>query len=506
MRRLDLPFYPTVVGLALILQLMALNGVGLWVSLRVLVVTGIVAIVVTIGLRLLLGDGNRAGLAAALSMVALTGQDHRLVAVVAILIVILFIERRVLGGRLRVPWTRIGQVSRLFATIVCLAIVIQAVQVGGMTVIARSLTQEGPLRPQRTFSGVTSAATPDIYVILLDGYARADALRQVFDVDEQPFLDGLAARGITVSSRALTNYPNTVQVLMSMFNMSLLPDIPRLQPVLAGTTTQAILGITHSVVMDNPLFDDLHARGYQIVAMSSGFAEVSLREADRFITTGSMNEVEIGLFRRTIFGDMLDAVAPDFTSSQFRDRINANFATLGELARERPGHPRFVFAHFPSPHPPWVFNADGSHRTVPVIGNIFADDPSTGLTEDELKKGYAGAVEYLHQPVLDAIDAIDSGSAVPPVIVIFGDHGSWVGAVPGDVRLRFLPLLAARVPGHDDPLPDDETLVNVFPDLMDSLFGDSFARVDPAPSYMFGAGGEYNLYQLDDPNAAITSP
>ena len=92
------------------------------------------------------------------------------------------------------------------------------------------------------FAGTNSPATPDIYVILLDGYARADALRQVFGVDESASSASSQERGFGVSSRALTNYPNTVQVLMAMFNMRLLADIPELQPVIAGTTTQAAVG------------------------------------------------------------------------------------------------------------------------------------------------------------------------------------------------------------------------------------------------------------------------
>ena len=134
-----------------------------------------------------------------------------------------------------------------------------------------------------------------------------------------------------------------------------------------------------------------------------------------------------------------------------------------------------------------MFNADGSPRTVPDIRELYADDPAqTGLSEDELKTGYAGAVQYLQTPLLNAIDAIDRSAAVPPVILVFGDHGSWVGALPGDVRLRFLPLLAARVPGKADPLPQDETLVNVFPDLLNPVLGTSFPRVDSARSSCSG--------------------
>jgi hypothetical protein len=507
MKRLDVPLYPTILGLAVVLQVMALNGVGLWVSFRTLIAVLLLGLAVTFGTRVLLGDRDRAGIAAALTLVALTGADRRLLLAAALAILVLLVERRGLGGRLQVPWPRIGAVSRGLAAIVCVAIVIQAVQAGAVGVIGRSITDEGPLKPHRTFAATVSPQTPDIYVILLDGYARADALRQVFGVDDQPFLDQLAARGLTVSTKARTNYPDTVQVLMAMFNMKLLSDIPELQPVVHGTATEAPLGITHDLVMRNPLFDGLHDHGYEIDALSSGFAEVSLREADRFLTAGSLNEVEIGWLRRTIFGTLLDAAAPDFVSSQFRDRIASNFATLGALAAERPGHPRFVFAHFPSPHPPWVYNADGSPRTVATIGNIYADDAAqTGLTEEQLKAGYAGAAQYLQQPLLRAIDDIDRASAVPPVIVVFGDHGSWVGAVPGDVRLRFLPLLAARVPDRPDPLADDEALVNVFPDLLNPVLGTTFTRVDPAPSFMFTNDGEYDLHELDDPNGAIVSP
>ena len=48
--------------------------------------------------------------------------------------------------------------------------------------------------------------------------------------------------------------------------------------------------------------------------------------------------------------------------------------------------------------------------------------------------------------------------------------------------------------------------MNVFPDLLDPLLGATFPRIDPAPSFMFGPNGEYELHQLDDPDGAIVSP
>ena len=507
-RAIGLPIYPIALGGVLFLQLVATSGVGVWVALRPLVIVLLIGVAVTAALRILLGDADRTGPAAAVAMLAIMAGGDRRILVLALLVIAIFvIEARLLRRELVLPWPTINAFGRALSIIVAVAVLIQAVQVGAVKTLARSMTHEGVLKPVRTFAPQASSTAPDIYVFLLDGYARSDALEQVFGVDDQPFLDGLRSRGLSVSTHARTNYPLTVQVVMSMFHMELLPDVPGIEPLLTGRAGQTDVGLSHALVQENPLFDYLHAKDYEIQGIASGYAQLSLREADRFITSGNINEFEIAVLRRTILGDLVNVAAPDFISSQYRDRINATWDTLGRLAAERPGHPRFVFAHLPSPHPPWVFNADGSPRTSPDIHTIYEDSPdTTGLTEAQLKAAYAGSVQALWQPVLRAIDEIDRASTVPPVIVVFGDHGSWIEALPGDIRLRFLPILAARVPGRPNPLPDDESLVNVFPDLLNPLFGASFPRVDPAPSFIFGGGGEYDLHPVDDPNGAISTP
>ena len=507
MRRLGFPLYPVAFAAMLLFQLVATSGVGVWVSFRPLVIAVVVAVILTAAIRLLLGDAQRTGPPAALAILGIMLGDGRVLALAAVVLAIFVVERRLLPGRLQLPWPAIHAAGRALVLIASIAILIQAQQVGAFEVLARSATHEGPLKPTRSFGAVDEPARPDIYVLLLDGYARSDALRQVFGLDDRPFLDGLVARGLAVSSHARTNYPITVQVVMSMFHMKLLSDIPALRPLLADTYAGTEIGLTHAVVQENPLFDALHAHDYEIVGVASGFAQLSLREADEFITSGNVNEFEVAVLRRTSMGDIVDAVGPDFISSQYRDRITSTWRTLGDLAAEQPGHPRFVFAHLPTPHPPWVFNADGSPRTSPNVHAIYEEMPgTTGLSVGDLKTAYRGSVQALWRPILDTIDAIDRASATPPVIVVFGDHGSWIGALPGDDRLRFLPLLAARVPGLERPLPDDESLVNVFPDLLNPLIGTSFSRVDPAPSFMFGSRGEYDLHPLADPNAAISTP
>ena len=46
---------------------------------------------------------------------------------------------------------------------------------------------------------------PDIYFIVLDGYARADVLAKYYGFDNGPFIGGLRQRGFQVSEASRSN-------------------------------------------------------------------------------------------------------------------------------------------------------------------------------------------------------------------------------------------------------------------------------------------------------------
>jgi hypothetical protein len=148
-KAVDLAIYPILVGVALVVQLIAANGVGIWVSLRTLIAVVLLGFAVSVSLRLLLGDVHRSGLAAFLAMVALLSGETRIVWAAAVGIGLLLIERRLLGGRMASPWPRLAAVGRAVAAILILAIVVQAVQLGAVGVIGRSLVAEGPFGGSR---------------------------------------------------------------------------------------------------------------------------------------------------------------------------------------------------------------------------------------------------------------------------------------------------------------------------------------------------------------------
>ncbi len=205
---------------------------------------------------------------------------------------------------------------------------------------------------------------PDIYLVLVDGYARADTLREMFALDNAPFLDGLKARGIDVATDSRATYLLTALSLSSLLEMRLVADIPEIQQARADGTRE---DQAFRLVINEPeAFDLLRDRGYTIVANSSGYEHVTIRGADRFDDAGTLNEVEMILLGyRTAVGGWLDAIRPGILGEQMRTRLDSSFDfAAGEAARAATDGPKLVITHVPGPHPPLVVNAEG--QTVPL--------------------------------------------------------------------------------------------------------------------------------------------
>jgi Sulfatase len=179
-------------------------------------------------------------------------------------------------------------------------------------------------------------------------------------------------------------------------------------------------------------------------------------------------------------------IDPDTFSGQQRARIEGIFESVEALAAEREQRPKFVFAHVPSPHAPWVVHADGSPRIASNLETVYWDTPeTTGLTRDEIVAAYTGQVGYLDQRALDAIDGILAHAERPPVILVISDHGSSLDVTVNNAETRLRNLVAVYTPGHPGLYPDDATLVNLFPTLFDAYFGVELPR---SPDTLFTQG------------------
>jgi hypothetical protein len=347
----------------------------------------------------------------------------------------------------------------------------------------------------RTELGSPAPVAPDIYLVMADGYPRADVIERV-----QGFRDPLPARlgglGFEVGESNGSNYVLTPYTLMSMFHMRHVPDIAEMEPVLRGEAP--FHATNRRVVNRNPTFELLRRRGYEIVTVAPPWEDVALREADIYLDSGGLNEFEVSLVQRSALGALLRAIAPDLLFEDQRARVRFALDQLERLSEQPSERPRLVFVHLVVPHMPAIFGPDGEPVRTPYEQFFWVDSPvQRGMTRDEYRELARGQIRYTGQLLGEAMERLVA-SDPEAVVVLFGDHGSGVGMdwsdVPGsDLGERFANLFAARTPGRSGVFDVDGTLVNVFPGLLGSYFGVDVPR-QPDLHWAWRDGRETELY------------
>jgi hypothetical protein len=336
---------------------------------------------------------------------------------------------------------------------------------------------------------VSGERAPDIYYLVLDGYGRVDVLADLYRFDNQPFLRQLESSGFTVASGAHANYMQTSLSLASSLNLEYLQSIVKAPAT--NDTGQARLQIQRWL-RHNRLAADLERRGYQLVAMESGYRPTQLAGAQLLgpssAATNLLERLMIensGLTLLQAFAGMPDSLRrPGY--DLHRQRVDYAFAALqaGLPASDRP---RFVFVHILVPHPPFVFNSVGQPTWPPypyvlLDGDAYPADPADypGLYRDQLT--------YVNQRLTEALAGLLKNGGRRALIVVQGDHGpgsglDWDSLARTDARERFGILLAVRPPDGSSLDPGlIETPVNVFRWALAGLFGADFPLL-PDNSY-----------------------
>jgi hypothetical protein len=330
---------------------------------------------------------------------------------------------------------------------------------------------------------MTTVAAPDIYVLLLDGHARADTLRDRFAAEVSPFVTSLAQRGFDVAAHSNSNYDQTSMTLVSMMYGAHIPDLIERNTVPAEARGQFRL-LSEMLDTETPVSRVLRAHGYEIVTIPTSVGQFGLRDADRYLDAGTLNNLELRLVQHTIIYDLGSLLGYSVIGEQERERAKRAMDALDQLAAERDGHPKFVLAHLLLPHAPFVFDAAGG--PVPPMPCL----PECSMFETPLEEGdrvtlYREQSIHTHRIVLDVIDRILANSKDPPVIIVMSDHGSRL--FPDDQQEELRNFFAVVTPGRTHVFPDDVTLINVFPRLFGSYLGEPLQL---EPDRLFGSPGD----------------
>jgi hypothetical protein len=446
--------YPLLVTLAFVLNAYTNADVSLEALWRPLFVSIAVTVAVQVLLSVALRSRDRGAFGTLVLQLLAIGLPLLIAMLVSLLVVTWYVGRRQGIGVRAILGPRLTQVFNVIALLLCLQIAITAALDGSLTLGAGSFS---------TPRGVASADAADIYLILLDGYPRADTLRTRFGYDNAPFLSTLQSMGFDTATRSHSNYDSTVLTLASMFNgeqiPTLIPDPPAGRSAGFRILTKAI----------NQAADlrRLRDAGYEIVSVPAGYDEATLLTADRVVDNGELTTFEWGLLRTPALATALKDIERQWLPDQQRARILAGFATLGTLASERNRGPKVVFDHILAPHMPVVFSKTGEPVAPLPCFPMECDFSDFGdRYGDAVLDPVRGQVEWVNSAVTNAVRTIQASSARPPVIVIFSDHGTRLW--PTDRDEMFRSLLVTSTPGQTGLFAADTTPVNILNRLINA--------------------------------------
>lgn len=341
------------------------------------------------------------------------------------------------------------------------------------------------------------ADPPDIYYLILDGFAREDILAELYDYPHSALPAALEQRGFFVARRAGANYCQTALSLASSLNYKYLdPAEDGYEP---NSTDRAPL--TH-MIANNRVMKYLQARGYTTVACATGYDPTALRNADVFLEPVGkvwfLDEFQSGLLQTTPVPhlvpemDCLPFIGGGLSHPQANSRrkmIRRIFEMLGEMPARK--SPKFVFAHLITPHPPFLFGPRGEELNPEGVfdlsdGNAFFS--RYGKSRRDYLTGYRNQLMYIEQLVIAMVDAILANSTRPPIIILQADHGpgaylDWNSSTRSNIRERLGILNACYFPdGGDTLLYDTITPVNTFRSVFRHYFGEDLELL-PDESY-----------------------
>jgi len=280
----------------------------------------------------------------------------------------------------------------------------------------------------------TDQQLPDVYVFILDGYARADALQQDLAFDNSGFLRDLKDMGFYIADCSRPNYVYTMGSVAALLNMEYIPELKEKY----GNTSPALW----SFAQYSEVRRLLTSLGYKTVAFRTSYARTEILDADILL---GLDQPVLGLqmlspFESLYLKTTAFRVLSDFAYKAQLSAASAQAPTeTGDLPPDFVYHvilqhfvldrllevpdikgPKFVFAHILVTHPPYIFAPDGSILNDP---GYYMGDNADAVNDEYRRQGYIYGMEYLNSRLIPVLRNILEHSEPAPIIVLQGDHG-----------------------------------------------------------------------------------
>ena len=344
---------------------------------------------------------------------------------------------------------------------------------------------------------------PDIYYIILDGYAREDVLNDLYNFDNSELIDFLSSKGFIILKNSHSNYIRTPMSLAASLNMEYINYLEEV-----GKDSANWLPLKY-LIDNNNVRKSLSKYGYEFISLSSGYFYTEVRNADSYLSpyNANLNDFEQLLLTTTALEIPVEYGVinlPAFSYLTHRRRILYEFDQLGNLSHTET--PKFIFAHIFTPHPPFTFDQNGNviepHRPFTTSdGNNFNG------TISEYRKGYIAQLSYVNKRLMELIDQMMTKDTDESIIIIQADHG------PGSLldfnssentcfKERFSILNALYLPHHNEYIEQFSSPVNTFRYIFNTYFNTSLPILEDKAYF----STELKPYQFIDITQELDRP
>lgn len=411
------------------------------------------------------------------------------------------------------PITRWLNAMAVIATVLAVVPILQAklpiwpghrAPEGGESPVVSSPAQMAPRparpewqpRPLAALTAPPGSRPPDIYYIILDGYARHDVMKSHFDFDNSSFLEHLEDRGFYVARNSPANYCQTLLCLASSLNGTYLDEMVK------GlgydlTAFREFIGRSNVLATLRPM-------GYRHVTFATGYDPTDQPDSDVYLAyrpyTSEFHRMALDI---TPLHHLSTEPGWWEPLQQARDRINFVFDHLPDVARDP--QPTFTFAHILCPHPPLIFGPDGEDVGQANEKSLYYSHKVNGRFEfpNRFRRAYRDQAAYVTKRIQQTIDRLLAESPEPPIIIVQSDHGSELNLDMGsaknsDLHERMSVLNAYYFPGQRyEGLYDSISPVNSFRVVFNTVFGAHLPML-PDRSFFSTWGSPYQFIDVTD--------
>jgi len=285
------------------------------------------------------------------------------------------------------------------------------------------ILSEGPL--ESSIEPTSTENFPDVYYIILDGYAGSKSLQTILNYDNSEFTDFLINKGFYIATESYSNYRGTRISLATTLNMNYLNDLSEIKGI---DLTEGIELL--KISRNNEVVKNFKSKGYTIYAIEAGSWSTNLLKNIDFkfctLKNHAVSDFNMMLIRTSI----LNPIHVELFSDEKRDRILCAFTELSKMAL-RDDSPKFVLAHLMIPHKPFLFGANGEPLKPKIL--TLNDDEKKVWDADR----YLGQLKFANLRMKEVISKLTDTND-PPVIIIQSDHGMRGGKIQDTYEYEYV--------------------------------------------------------------------